>query len=137
VSGKNTLKQVKVQEKEAQAYKLRLYNKTFDEIALALGYAGPSGAYKAYMNYRKRIIILEPQEIRDNLVALLDDVSTEFILQARKGIRGGWSTVNEYVDRKAKLLGLYPAEKHEIMGEGGGPLVTKVIFHVEDDPDED
>lgn len=39
---------------------------------------------------------------------------------------------------EAKLLGLYPADRHEVTGEGGGPVQTEIVIryaNADDNPD--
>jgi hypothetical protein len=123
---------MKLLEKQATAYKLKLHGKQYDEIANALGYAGPSGAFQAVESFRKRIIRDEPAHLRDEMVDLLDYILSDFVTGAKQGIKGHAEIVLKINDQKAKLLGAYPAEKVDLTLDK--PIIVKeVVVHVDED----
>jgi len=103
--------------KEQRAYELRLSGKTFKEIARELSYADPSGAYQAYQRAREIVSL-------DNLAEwrLLELERLNVIQSAlwEKAMQGNIPTVNALLrvfDLRAKLIGLYSPEKHQVVYE--------------------
>ena len=100
--------------KEQRAYELRLSGKTFKEIAKELKYADASGAYQAYQRAREVVSLDNLGEWR-----LLELERLNVIQSAlwNKAMEGNIPTINALLrvfDLRAKLIGLYSPEKHEI-----------------------
>lgn len=100
--------------KEERAYELRLSGKTFKEIARELKYADASGAYQAYQRAREVVSLENLGEWR------LLELERLNVLQASlwdKAMEAHIPTINALLrifDLRAKLIGLYSPEKHEI-----------------------
>ena len=103
--------------KEQRAYELRLSGKTFKEIAHELKYADASGAYQAYQRAREVVSLENLGEWR-----LLEFERLNVIQSALwdKAMEGNIPTINALLrvfDLRAKLIGLYSPEKHQIAYE--------------------
>ena len=103
--------------KEQRAYELRLSGKTFKEIAHELKYADASGAYQAYQRAREVVSLENLGEWR-----LLELERLNVIQSALwdKAMEGNIPTINALLrvfDLRAKLIGLYSPEKHQIAYE--------------------
>ena len=106
--------------KEQRAYELRLSGKTFKEIAKELKYADASGAYQAYQRAREVVSLENLGEWR-----LLELERLNVIQSALwdKAMEGNIPTINALLrvfDLRAKLIGLYSPEKHQIAYEEPG-----------------
>ena len=106
--------------KEQRAYELRLSGKTFKEIAKELKYADASGAYQAYQRAREIVSLENLGEWR-----LLELERLNVIQSALwdKAMEGNIPTINALLrvfDLRAKLIGLYSPEKHQIAYEEPG-----------------
>jgi hypothetical protein len=103
--------------KEQRAYELRLSGKTFKEIAKELKYADASGAYQAYQRAREVVSLENLGEWR-----LLELERLNVIQSAlwEKAMEGHIPTINALLrvfDLRAKLIGLYAPEKHQVQYE--------------------
>ena len=103
--------------KEQRAYELRLSGKTFKEIAKELKYADASGAYQAYQRAREVVSLENLGEWR-----LLELERLNVVQSALwdKAMEGNIPTINALLrifDLRAKLIGLYSPEKHQIAYE--------------------
>jgi len=103
--------------KEQRAYELRLSGKTFKEIAKELKYADASGAYQAYQRAREVVSLENLGEWR-----LLELERLNVIQSALwdKAMEGNIPTINALLrvfDLRAKLIGLYSPEKHQVVYE--------------------
>jgi len=103
--------------KEQRAYELRLSGRTFKEIAKELKYADASGAYQAYQRAREVVSLDNLGEWR-----LLELERLNVIQSAlwNKAMEGNIPTINALLrvfDLRAKLIGLYSPEKHQIAYE--------------------
>ena len=103
--------------KEQRAYELRLSGKTFKEIAKELKYADASGAYQAYQRAREVVSLDNLGEWR-----LLELERLNVIQSAlwEKAMEGHIPTINALLrvfDLRAKLIGLYSPEKHQVAYE--------------------
>lgn len=106
--------------KEQRAYELRLSGKTFKEIAKELKYADASGAYQAYQRAREVVSLENLGEWR-----LLELERLNVVQSALwdKAMEGNIPTINALLrvfDLRAKLIGLYSPEKHQIAYEEPG-----------------
>ena len=103
--------------KEQRADELRLSGKTFKEIAKELKYADASGAYQAYQRAREVVSLDNLGEWR-----LLELERLNVIQSAlwEKAMEGHIPTINALLrvfDLRAKLIGLYSPEKHQVAYE--------------------
>lgn len=112
--------------RQQEALQLRLRGQTYREIAEATGYASESGARKA--------VETALQAIRDECEETAEEVRSMELQRLDKMLDGVWSSAIggdpkgieaalKIMDRRAKLLGLDRAQKREITGPDGRPLL--------------
>jgi hypothetical protein len=92
--------------KEANVIQLRLAGATWTEIAAAVGYSGPSGAYGAYQRAAKRVIAPKIEELREMELDRLDRLQRGVWASAIGGNVRAVDSVLRIMDRRARLLGL-------------------------------
>ena len=110
-----------VVEKEAKVLELRRGGLTFDLIAQRVGYAGASGAHKAFVNACNRIVYAEVEETRkiemDRLdiaqAAIWGDIVNAPDAQTRAR---AVLALMKIMERRAKLLGLDMPTKAQVEG---------------------
>jgi len=100
--------------KEQRAYELRLSGKTFKEIARELKYADPSGAYQAYLRAREVVSLENIGEWRLLELERLNAVQNSLWEKAMSAHIPSINALLRVFDLRAKLLGLYAPEKHEV-----------------------
>jgi len=98
-----------LRQREAQALKLRLQGKSFDEIASLLGYASRSGAYKAYSRALDRL----PSDVEtewylalDRYDALIRALWEPAMDRSNPKQRESIDTLRQVILSQARLLGL-------------------------------
>jgi hypothetical protein len=102
---------------DQRAYELRLSGKTFKEIAKELNYADPSGAYQAYQRAREVISLDNLGEFRLLELERLSVLQSCLWDKAMEGSGQALSSILKIMDLRARLIGLYAPEKHEIKTE--------------------
>jgi hypothetical protein len=116
MTGKMAMPEPEVVERELKIIALRNTGATWEAIARALNYAGPSGAYKAYQRAQERRVHPKIDEHRDLELAFLDSLLHQLFF-TEDGKPKAKLTLSEMDralavhDRKAKLLGLNAPEK--------------------------
>jgi hypothetical protein len=100
--------------KEQRAYELRLSGKTFKEIAKELSYSDPSGAYQAYQRAREIVSLENLGEWRLLELERLNVVQSALWEKAMEGHIPTINALLKVFDLRAKLIGLYAPEKHEV-----------------------
>ena len=103
--------------KEERAYELRLAGKTFKVIAKELGYSDPSGAYQAFQRAREIVSLENLSEWRLLELYRLDALQNSLWDKALEGNISAVNAVLKVFDLRARLIGLYAPEKHEINTE--------------------
>ena len=103
--------------KEQRAYELRLSGKTFKEIAVELKYADASGAYQAYQRAREIVSLENLSEWRLLELYRLDALQNSLWEKALEGNLSAVNTLLKVFDLRARLIGLYAPEKHELKQE--------------------
>jgi hypothetical protein len=103
---KTSVRRLDAVEKERQALELRKAGVTFDVIAQRLGYAHPSGAYRAVMSGIQKTLQQPADELRQLELARLDAMLTGLWTGARQGNHSAVMSVLRIMERRAKLLGL-------------------------------
>lgn len=93
-------------EREAEVLRLRRRGLTFDLIAQELGYAGASGAHKAYTNACLRIIRPDVDETRAIEMDRLDIAQAAVWNGVLRGEVPSVMALVKIMERRAKLLGL-------------------------------
>lgn len=93
-------------EQEAKVIELRRSGATWSVIAERVGYAGPSGAYKAYQRAAERMIRPNLEELRDTELDRLDRLQLGLWGKAIQGDVRAVDSVLRIIDRRARLLGL-------------------------------
>ncbi|WP_053207971.1 hypothetical protein [Jiangella muralis] len=119
-------------DREAQCLRYRREGKTYDDIAILVGYADRSGARKAVERALKRVIVENVDELRileaqrlDELQQAIWDKALRFepALGDDKALTG----ILRIMVRRAKLLGLDMPTKTEVTGAGGNPLIIEIM----------
>jgi len=100
--------------KEQRAYELRLSGKTFKQIASDLKYADASGAYQAYQRAREVVSLENIGEWRLLELERLNVVQEALWEKAMDGYIPSINALLRVFDLRAKLIGLYSPEKHEV-----------------------
>jgi len=104
-----------VAEKERQALELRRAGATYDEIARAIGYATPQGAYLAYGRALKRSLIGSgAEEAREMELDRLDRLQRTWWPKALSGDEKATDRVLKIMEHRAKYLGLYAPTKMQV-----------------------
>ena len=104
-----------VAEKERQALELRRAGATYDEIARAIGYATPQGAYLAYGRALKRsLIVAGAEEAREMELDRLDRLQRTWWPKALSGDEKATDRVLKIMEHRAKYLGLYAPTKMQV-----------------------
>jgi len=124
-------------ERRGQALALRKAGSGYAAIAGQLGYAGPSGAYKAIVTALRALTREPARELVDLEVARLDDLLAGLWADARKGNVAKVDRVLKVMARRAALLGLdaprrvavtdYRQEAETIAAEIGKPELVGQI----------
>ena len=99
-------KRAAITEKRRHALKLRMKGLTFSDIARQVGYAAPSGAYKAVRAALQSDGGAAAGEIRELHMARLDTLLGAIWDAACRGELQAVDRVLRVLDRQAKLLGL-------------------------------
>jgi len=105
-----------VLDKENKIIELRRTGATWAQVANALGYAGASGAYKAYQRAADRMVHPKLDEYRDIELATLDSLQLQIYQDARENNNGRLELrqidrVLAIHDRRARVLGLNAPDK--------------------------
>jgi hypothetical protein len=103
--------------KEQRAYELRLSGKTFKEIAKELKYADASGAYQAYQRAREVVSLDNLGEWRLLELERLNAIQEALWKNALEGHIPSVNALIRVFDLRAKLIGLYSPEKHQVTYE--------------------
>ncbi len=93
-------------ERQARALELRKAGRGYATIARALGYAGPSGAYKVIATALRALTREPTEELRALELARLDDLLTGLWAEARAGNVSKVDRVLKIIARRSALLGL-------------------------------
>jgi hypothetical protein len=115
-----------VTEKQLNALEYRKLGYSFKQIADALGYAGPQGAYEAVQAALRSVIREPAEEVLGLELERLDALFVKPYSSALAGDLQALSACLAVMTRKARLLGLDAPVKTETSGPGGGPLQTQV-----------
>lgn len=131
-------KRIAAAERQARALALRKAGLGYADIAHQLGYAGPSGAYKAISTALRALTGEPAKELRDLELARLDDLLAGLWGDARQGNVQKIDRVLKIMQRRAALLGLdaptrfadatdYRREAERIAAEIGRPELAHQI----------
>lgn len=128
---KTSENRISAAERQVQALALRKAGIGYAAIARELGYAGPSGAYKAIMTALQSLTREPAEELRTLELARLDDLLAGLWADARRGNVLKIDRVPKIMARRAALLGLdapqrvavtdYRKEAETIAAEIGKP----------------
>jgi len=94
-----------------------LSGKTFKEIAKELKYADASGAYQAYQRAREVVSLENLGEWRLLELERLNVIQTALWEKAMEGQIPAINALLRVSDLRAKLIGLYAPEKHQVQYE--------------------
>ena len=120
-------RQMTMLRKETESFTLRMAGASYQQIADQVGYADPSGAYRAFNRALNRIIMEEPDEMRLLELSRLDRIQIEIYRNATQGQLGAVDRYLKIAERRAKLMGIDAAERIEHGGIGGGPIQVKEV----------
>lgn len=98
--------QIESAQKQRRVIEMRLAGKDFRTIADELGYAGPSGAHKAYRTALREIIREPAEEVVTLELSRLDQLFAAHWDKALKGDGHATSHCLNIMFRRAKLLGI-------------------------------
>ena len=121
-------RQMTMLRKETESFTLRMAGASYQQIADQVGYADPSGAYRAFNRALNRIIMEEPDEMRLLELSRLDRIQIEIYRNATQGQLGAVDRYLKIAERRAKLMGIDAAERIEHGGIGGGPIQVKEVI---------
>jgi hypothetical protein len=135
---KTSEKRIAAAARQARALELRKAGIGYATIARQLGYAGPSGAYKAITTALRALTAEPAAELRDLELARLDDLLGGLWADARRGDVAKIDRVLKIMQRRADLLGLdaptaftgvidYRQEAEAIAAEIGRPDQVEAI----------
>lgn len=100
--------------RDSRVYELRIQGFTFDQIAMKVGFNGPSGAWQAYERIKNEMIFESVDEARKLELMRLDELQFSLWDRAINGDLPAANCVLKIMDRRAKLLGLDKPEKVEV-----------------------
>jgi hypothetical protein len=100
--------------RDSKVYELRIQGFTFDQIAMEVGFNGPSGAWQAYERIKNEMIFESVDEARRLELMRLDELQFSLWDRAINGDLPAANCVLRIMDRRAKLLGLDKPEKVEV-----------------------
>jgi len=93
-------------DREVKIIELRRAGMTWERIGKEVGYAGASGAYKAYQRAAERTIRPKLEELRDVELDRLDRMQLGVWEKAKNGDYKAIQTVLAILDRRTRILGL-------------------------------
>ena len=99
--------------RKARAVELAIQGVKYDDIAKAVGYSNRGTAYKVVRQALDETIAANVQELRATEIARLDALQAAIWPAAMAGDVEAVGQVLALIDRRAKLLGLYPTGKHK------------------------
>ena len=118
---------ITMRRREAQSFTLRMAGENFQSIADIVGYADPSGAFRAFNRALDRLIIEEPNEMRLLELSRLDAVQIETYRQAEEGQLSAVDRLLKIQERRSKLMGLDTPVQVEVAGKDGGPVQVREV----------
>jgi hypothetical protein len=124
---------IETAEKEQKAVMMRKAGSTHQEIADALGWKTEKSARNAIQRVlaRTRKLTTETaEEMKQLIIARLDEMLLPQLARARKGEHLAVDAVVKIDAQRAKLLGLYPADRVEHTGVEGGPIQTVTVVEM-------
>ena len=120
--------QVNANDRQLQALELRKAGVSYAVIAERLCYRSGSGAHAAVGAALKKTLQEPADELRVLELERLDNMLLAIASQVKAGHLGAIDRALRIQERRAKLLGLDAAAKHELMGKGGTALEVHVIY---------
>jgi hypothetical protein len=124
--GKSSPEYAEMVAREARAVELRAAGLTLEHIADRLGFAGPSGAFKAIARGIRRVPAQEVESLRQVQGLALDLLQSSIMAKALDpNARGQLLAVDRVlaiVAERSKLFGLYAPAKQEVTGADAGPV---------------
>lgn len=103
------------EERRQRALELRRTGATFEQIAKKLEYRSPAEAARDITRMLTSVIRETSEEVRAVELARLDGLMVTLWPSARRGDLQAVDRVLKVMERRAKLLGLDAAQKHEIV----------------------
>lgn len=104
-------KRISAKEKQAKALGLRKEGKSYDEIAVSVGYKSRQGAQQAVKRALDALVGEPAVELVQVELARLDDLQSAHTVAARGGDARATEVVLKVMEQRAKLLGLNHNER--------------------------
>ena len=101
-------RQAEASVKACRAVELVRQGKTYDQVARAVGYANRGTAHRVVTKALSERLIDGIDELRDIEVARLDALQAAIWSRALTGDVRAINTVSRIIDRRCRILGLYP-----------------------------
>lgn len=130
---KTSQRRLTATERQQQALELRRAGVGFQEIADEVGYASPSGAYKAVTTALKKTLQEPADEVRRLELERLDRLFRGVWEQATSGDTSALDRALKIMNRRAELLGLDAPEKHDVTSGGEPMQVTTIVVERPED----
>ena len=121
---------------EEEALKLRMAGLSYSQIAQHLG-VSKSTAHKAVIRALDRLnqrIAEEAEQVRRLELERLDVMFRSLWPQVLKGNQGAIDRALRIMERRARLLGLDAAQKVNVQGTIGPPVIREVIVNIPAQP---
>lgn len=103
------------EERRQRALEMRRTGATFEQIARKLDYRNPAEAARDITKMLTSVVRETSEEVRAVELARLDGLMVTLWPSARRGDLQAVDRVLKVMERRAKLLGLDAAQKHEIV----------------------
>ena len=120
---KTSKRRIAAVEKQVKALELRKAGVTFEEIAKTLGYAGPSGAFRAVDSALEKTLQEPADKLRQIEWLRLEQMQRALWPTALSGDLGAIDRLVRIMERRARLLGLDSRVEVGLVGPGGGPII--------------
>lgn len=131
---KTSAAQIEVEEKQAEAVRLRKACVPYEEIARQLGYASASGAYHAVRAAMEKTLREPTDELRQLELSRLDEMAESIWENVMAGDLDSIATALKISERRAKLLGLDRRETPVVVklpklakAQDAMPIVTALL----------
>jgi len=113
---KTSKRRIAAVEKQAKALELRKAGVTFEGIASSLGYAGPSGAFKAVMSALDKTLQEPAEGLRSIEWLRLEQMQRAIWPEAMSGDLAAMDRLVRIMERRARLLGLDSRIEFDVKG---------------------
>lgn len=116
---KTSSRRIQAAYRQKQALALRLGGASFEQIAVTLGYADPSGAYRSVMAALQKVPAVEARAMRKLNIERLNQMRLGNWKNAVQGDKDSIASEIDIEQEEAKLLGLYAPQKTALTTAAG------------------